>query len=307
MLEEDLAACRAILARGSKSFAFAGRALPSQMRDKAAAFYAFCRVSDDLVDAHVNPREALEQLEHRLELAFMGRPQADSVDRALAWLFESHGLPKAALDALLEGYAWDVEGRTYETISETLSYAARVASSVGVAMTVLMERRERDTLCRAADLGAAMQLTNIARDVGEDARSGRLYLPLAWLRQEHIDPARFLAEPRYSGGLAHVVRRVLGEADRLYERGIRGIAALPSDARVAIRAAAFVYRDIGRVIRARKCDSVTRRASTSGARKMVLLAEAIGVEASARVRRSSDADEPPLPETRFLVDAASGA
>ncbi len=275
------------------------------MLDKSAAFYAFCRVSDDLVDSHSNPRAALDDLRRRLDSACAGRPRSDSVDRALAWLFEVHGLPKVALDALLEGYSWDVEGRTYETLSDTLSYAARVASSVGVAMTVLMGRRERSTLSRAADLGAAMQLTNIARDVGEDARNGRLYVPLTWMRQEQVDEEKFLIEPRYSAGLGHVVRRVLTEAERLYERGISGIAALPSDTRIAIRAAALIYRDIGRVIRARKCDSVSGRAFTTGARKMVLLAEAIGEEASARIRWSSGGHEPPLSETRFLVDAAS--
>ncbi|MCX7808886.1 MAG: squalene/phytoene synthase family protein, partial [Deltaproteobacteria bacterium] len=97
---------------------------------------------------------------------FQGRPQPQPADRALAWLFCAHSLPRAPIDALLEGYRWDVEGRSYHTLSDTISYAVRVAGSVGVASTWLLGRREPELLARACELGVAMQLTNIARDVG---------------------------------------------------------------------------------------------------------------------------------------------
>ncbi len=99
------------------------------------------------------------------------------------------------LDALLEGFAWDAAGRRYDTLDDLLDYAARVAGAVGAMMAVLMGVRDPALLARACDLGVAMQLTNIARDVGEDARAGRLYLPLAWLREAGIDPDAFLADP----------------------------------------------------------------------------------------------------------------
>lgn len=301
-LERDLEACRALLARGSKSFAFASRALPARLRDPVAAFYAFCRVSDDAVDESDDARAALASLHARLDAAWAGRPGDDPVDRSLAWLAREHRLPRAPLDALLEGYLWDVEARTYEDLSGTLAYSARVASSVGVAMTALMGRRGARTLARAADLGAAMQLTNIARDVGEDARNGRLYLPRAWMREEGADPDAFLRSPRYSPALGRVVRRLLDEADVLYARAASGIADLPPDCRLAIRSASAIYRDIGRVIRARDCDSVSARAHTSAARKSLLLARSALAEASPPGARSEDG---PLPETRFLVDAAA--
>ena len=86
-------------------------------------------------------------------------------------------IPRELLDALIEGLAWDDMGRRYHDIAELRAYSARVASTVGVISTLIMGIRTSETLARAADLGVAMQLTNIARDVGEDARAGRLYLP----------------------------------------------------------------------------------------------------------------------------------
>lgn len=300
----DLDECRAILARGSRSFALASRALPPRLRDPVAAYYAFCRVSDDLVDESADPIAALASLRARVDRAARGAPDPDPVDRALAYVLAEHHVPRIAIDALLEGYLWDVERRRYSTISDTIAYSARVASSVGVAMTALMGVRERLTLSRAADLGVAMQLTNIARDVGEDARRGRVYLPAAWLREEGVDP-----EPSsiaaFSPGVGRVVRRTLDHAELLARRAEQGIPALPRDCRVAIRAAAWIYGDIGRVIRARGYDSVGGRAFTSGGRKLWLLARAAARESiGARAGAGGDG---PLPETAFLVDAAASA
>jgi phytoene synthase len=300
----DRDACRDILARGSKSFALASRALPARLRDPVAAFYAFCRVSDDLVDESADPRSALASLRGRVDRAERGAPDDDPVDRALAFVMRAHGLPRVAVDALLDGYLWDVEQRRYETCSGTIAYSARVASSVGVAMTVLMGVRDRRVLARAADLGVAMQLVNIARDVGEDARRGRVYLPLAWLREEDVDVDAFLAAPRFVPGVGAVVRRLLDHASILARRAERGIPALPSDCRVAIRAAAWIYGDIGRVIRARGYDSVSGRAFTGSARKAWLLARAAAEETIATGAILGDEDGP-LPETAFLIDAAA--
>ena len=184
---EVIRACRAILGRGSKSFAAASRLLPARLRDPVACYYAFCRVSDDAVDESSDPRAALDALRGRLDRVYAGRPDAHPADRGLAWVVASHRVPRAPLDALLDGYLWDVEGRRYRDLSGVRAYSARVAASVGVVMTLLMGRREDYVLHRAADLGVAMQLTNIARDIGEDARAGRLYLPTAWLEAEGIE------------------------------------------------------------------------------------------------------------------------
>ena len=97
-------------------------------------------------------------------------------------------IPKEYPQALIEGFLWDVEDRKYENIHELCDYAARVAGSVGAMISCLMKVGDPSVIARACELGVAMQLTNIARDVGEDAKSGRLYLPREWLREEGIDP-----------------------------------------------------------------------------------------------------------------------
>lgn len=297
--EDVLSECRAILAVGSRSFAAASRLLPARLRDPVAATYAFCRVSDDLVDESDDPRAALRELARRLDAIFAGRPEDHPADVGLAWVVDAWRVPRAPLDALLDGYRWDVEGRRYEDLPGVRAYAARVAASVGVVMTLLMGRREPAVLWRAADLGVAMQLTNIARDVGEDARRGRVYLPLEWLRAEGIDPDAFLLRPRFSDGIGVVVCRLLDHADLLYRRADAGIAALPGDCRVAIAAAALIYADIGRVIRRSGYDSVSSRAFTSGPRKVALALR--GLPASI-ARPSSDRGAPPLPEVVLLTE-----
>lgn len=297
--EAILAECRAILARGSKSFAVASRLLPPRLRDAVAAYYAFCRVSDDAVDESADPVAAIAELRRRLDAIVEGRPGDHAADVALAWVMRAHAIPRGPLDALLEGYLWDVERRRYDDLSGVRAYAARVAASVGVVMTLLMGRRDAATLHRAAELGIAMQLTNIARDVGEDARAGRLYLPLAWLREEGVDPERFLADPQPLVGVRVAVCRLLDHADALYRRAALGIPALPPDCRAAIAAAAAIYGDIGRVIRARNYDTLSSRAVTTRSRKVWLASRALG----ARFARPAREPPPPaLPEILHLVE-----
>jgi phytoene synthase len=297
----DVAECRAILRHGSKSFFAASLLLPRRVRGSVAAFYAFCRVADDAVDRGACPAAALDALHARLDRVYAGSAQDDPVDRALSWVVGRHDLPRPILGALLEGLAWDVEGRRYETLSDLRAYCARVAATVGVAMTVILGERREHVLRRACDLGVAMQLTNIARDVGEDARNGRLYLPLAWMHEAEIDPEAFVARPAFRPELGWLVRRLLAEAEPLYARADHGIRLLPRDARVAIRAARLIYADIGRAIADAGYDTVTRRAFTTGTRKAWLLSRAVPAAWSRAETPSSDQA---LPEARFLIEAA---
>jgi phytoene synthase len=299
----DLAHCHALLARGSRSFSFAARLLPARLRDPVAALYAFCRVSDDLVDESPAPRDAAAALTARLDAIYRGRPADDPVDRALAWLASDLALPRAPLDALLEGYLWDAEGRRYEDFSGVVAYSARVAASVGVAMTWLMGPRERNVLARASDLGVAMQLTNIARDVGEDARKGRIYLPLSWLDFSPDALEAWLAAPRPTPALRDATRRLLDHADVLYARSEAGIPSLPANVRLAIRAARRIYAEIGEVVRARGHDSVTGRAVTTTLSKSRLAVRAVSDELASRTSRTASHGlaEPPLAEVELLL------
>lgn len=301
-LTADLAYCRALLRRGSKSFFAASLLLPREMRAAFAAVYAFCRTADDAVDTTQADAATLRMLAARLDRVY-GAADGPLLagEYALRWAVHRHDLPRAILDALLEGFAWEVEGRQYESESALFAYSARVASCVGAAVTVIMGRRDEESLSRACDLGVAMQLTNIARDVGEDARNGRLYLPRSWMRDEGLDPDAWLADPVFTPALGRVVRRLLASADVLYARADGGVGRLPERCQPGIRAARLLYADISRLIAANGYDSVSRRAFTSPSRKAWLMLRALSASAAAPARPQP---RPPLAETRFLVEAA---
>lgn len=297
----DLAECRALLRGGSRSFHAAAVVLPQRVRDAATSLYAFCRLADDAVDLGADPRAGLQRLRERLAGAYEGRPQAFAADRAFADVIERYGIPRALPEALLEGFEWDAERRRYADLEALTSYATRVAGTVGGMMTMLMGVREPTVVARACDLGIAMQFTNIARDVGEDARNGRLYLPLDWLRDVGIDPEAWLARPLHSPALASVVQRLLVAADELYARADGGIAQLPAACRPGMQAARRLYAEIGREVERRGLDSVATRATVARLRKARTLAAAFRASLSP-VPLALDA---PLPAARFLVDAVA--
>lgn len=300
----DLAACREAIRVGSRSFHAASLLLPDRTRAGAYAIYAFCRLSDDSVDLDRGGLNAVRALRRRLDAVYAGAPEDSAVDRALAGAVETFALPRPPFEALLEGLAWDAEGRTCETFADLLAYAARVAGSVGAMMAALMGAREATLVARACDLGVAMQLTNVARDVGEDARAGRLYLPKAWLREAGIDAERLLARPSFTPELGGVIARVLGEAETLYARADAGIGALAPAFRPAIGAARLLYAEIGAELTRRGGDSVSLRSVVPAPRKLLLLAEAY---ARRWCRATAGRDAPALAETQFLVDAVAGA
>lgn len=297
----DVAECRRVLACNSRTFHAASLLLPRAVRDPACVLYGFCRIADDLVDVEGGRFDAIAKLQHRIARACEGRPAPVAADRALAVIVRRHGIPRAVLEALVDGLRWDAEGRRYETLDALLDYAARVAGTVGVMMSLLMGARSRAALARAADLGTAMQLTNIARDIGEDARMGRVYLPLAWLREAGIDPDAFLADPAPSPALASVVARLLAVADALYARVDAGVALLPLGCRPGINAARRLYAEIGREVERAGHDAVTRRAVVPGRRKARLLLQAT----LALWPDRAAAEAPVLPSNAMLVDAAA--
>ena len=297
----DLAACRAALRHGSRTFLAASHLLPPAVRDGATALYAFCRDADDAIDLGTDPAAAHARLLLRLDAIYGGRPEDNAVDRAFARIAVRYAIPRELPEALIEGFRWDATGRTYETISDLLAYASRVAGSVGVMMALLMERRAAPVLARAAELGMAMQLTNVARDVGEDARIGRLYLPRQWLRETGVDPETWLAQPAFTPQMAAVVARLLDDAEQLYGRAEQGIAALPAACRPGIRAARTLYAAIGDEVARRGYDSVSTRAVVPGTAKLARLARMAVVKLPADARRDAVA----LAEARHLVDAAA--
>lgn len=304
--ESDHQACAALIKTGSKSFYKASLLLPSDIRRKAYALYAFCRLSDDAVDegpedGSLESHSAVASLQNRLQRLYAGHPTDHPADRALADVVRQTGMPIDLPMALLEGLAWDAEERIYETLSDVTDYGMRVAGAVGAMMAVIMGERDRVSLARACDLGVAMQFTNICRDVGEDARNGRLYLPRQWLRDAGIDPEAFLADPQFTPALASVIERLLTEADRLYKQAGAGIAMLPSGCRPGIWAARLLYDEIGQELRRRKLDSISQRTVVSKGKQLRLLGVAYAAAAFPWPRDGG----PEMPESEFVLEAVA--
>jgi len=307
MLADDLAACRASLAANSKTFHAASLLLPARVCAPACVLYGFCRLADDTVDVEGGRMDAVAHLRARLDRVYAGQPQAVPADRALAAVVVAHHIPRELPEFLIEGLAWDVEGRSYDSLDDLQGYAARVAGAVGAMMSLLMGARSAAALARACDLGVAMQLSNIARDVAEDARMGRLYLPRRWMRDAGIDPDAWLQAPRFDEALASVVQRLLAAADALYARAGAGVSELPLDCRPGINAARFLYAAIGHRVGQRLnqegAASLRQRAVVPGWHKARLLLRA----ALALWPDASRLNEPPLPVHRSLLDAVAAS
>jgi len=303
----DFAACRAALRNGSRSFFLASMLLPRAVREPACALYAFCRLADDAIDQQHGGAAAVALLRARLDGIYAGGCDGCTtlhpVDRALAEVVAHHRIPRELLDALIEGFEWDAQARRYEDFAALEAYAVRVAGTVGAMMAILMGVRDAAVIARACDLGVAMQLTNIARDVGEDARNGRLYLPLSWLREAGLDPERWLAAPQFNPQLASVVARLLRTAGQLYARADAGIVALPANCQTGIRAARLFYAAIGCEVERAGFDSLSRRAVVSTAHKLTLLLRAF----AAPMWLTNKASAPSIAASEYLVDAVSQA
>ena len=304
MREDDLELCRETIRTGSYSFHAASRLLPQRVRDPALVLYAFCRVSDDAVDLGHDKARAVLRLRDRLDQVYAGRPKDQPIDRAFADVVDRFEMPRALPEALLEGLAWDGVGRRYNTLSDIRAYSARVAAAVGAMMCVLMGAREKDALARACDLGVAMQLTNISRDVGEDALAGRLYLPLDWFAELGLDPDAWLQEPTANEPIRIMVARLLAEADRLYHRSEAGISRLPLSVRTGIYAARYIYAAIGRDVAKHRFDSVSRRAFTTSAQKVSWVGlSSLKVAGTLVSFQSPVLHAAPLDEVSYLVRA----
>ncbi len=293
-------ACFSIIKNGSKSFHFASLILPRDMRMAAASLYAFCRVSDDIIDDPRATLSAVHRLKDRIDAAYAGRPNNHIADRAFAEVVRVYNIPKSVPLSMIEGFEWDLNGKQYQNIGQVIDYSARVAGTVGIMMSLVMQRRSQRTLARACDLGVAMQLINIARDVGEDAHNGRVYLPQTWLNEVGLDQASLLENPQFSPALGQVIERLLDTADRIYQRALTGMGDLPSGCRPGIRAAGMVYAGIGTQIRANGFNSIDQRAYTSRSKKVSLLLQALVPP----ITQSTCDESPALKEVTYLVDAA---
>ncbi|WP_182086748.1 phytoene/squalene synthase family protein [Aureimonas sp. ME7] len=307
MRQPDLAAYSAAsIARGSKSFAAAARLFDAPTRESVTMLYAWCRHCDDVVDGQDAGSavrsddgrpvaERIAGLRRDTALAFDGRPDGlHPAFAALAAVIARHAIPRHDADEHLAGFAMDGEDRAYETLDELMLYCWRVAGVVGVMMARIMGVRDEAVLDRASDLGLAFQLTNIARDVVDDARAGRIYLPREWLRDEGLAPGD-LADPARNAAVFRLQRRLVLAAEPYYASARIGVASLPPRSAWAVGTALDVYRRIGSKLVTRGAEGVGTRVSTSKGEKIAAIAKGAGMAAW---RRKGGEPRSPLLWTR---------
>lgn len=301
-MDPVVANAKTIIEQGSKSFAAAAKLFDPATREKAFMLYAWCRHCDDEIDGQelgfgqaspepAEQRRILGVLIDATESAMAGSATDDPVFAAFQRVYTECDIPRRYPLDLLQGFAMDVDDFRYETFDHTLLYCYHVAGVVGAMMATIMGVRDPETLNRAVDLGIAFQLTNIARDVMEDAADGRVYLPAIWLRDAGAptDPALF---PGHEAEVFSVVSRMLKEAERYYASSLFGISRLPFRCAWAIAAARSVYGAIGHVVMSRGADAWQQRAGLSSGQKLVRLFSslftAIGAKSLGRVRTAPE-------------------
>ena len=261
----------AVLARCGRSFRLAGRLLPGDTLQDAAALYAFCRLVDDLADESNDPVAAGIELE-ALRRAVITGDQTHRLAQPFLALQTSHGLAATSAATLIDTVMRDLQPVQLADEAALLDYAYGAAGTVGEMMCAILGVRTAQALPHAIDLGMAMQLTNIARDVMEDAGRGRIYLPASWLPDD-MTAANLGARAE---AVFPAVRRVLDCADARYRSGGRGVAHLPPRVRPAIRAASRLYEEIGlRILRQGPAYLSAGRCVVPRGRKLVLLASCL--------------------------------
>ena len=278
----DSAGWEGLMAEHGRTFRFASRLFPARQRERVTGVYAWCRYTDDLVDrSHVPAGIRSARLDAWLELsrrAYDGERTGHPLADAVMGEMRTARVPFGYAEELIEGMRMDLRGTTYGTMNELFRYTYRVASVVGLWVTELFDIRDPWLLERAAALGHAMQLTNILRDVGEDLRAGRVYLPTTWLTARALTRGS-LVEMMEAGTVtedyAALVEDVMAVADREYDHAIPAIRGLPAFYRRPVAVAAEVYRGIHDRIRDNGYDNLTRRAHTTARHKVGLGARAL--------------------------------
>jgi len=266
--------CEEVTRRNSRSFHFSSGLLPPGKRQAVRTLYAFCRLSDNIVD-----EESSDSISTRLAHLEVWRqatcrpPEEQEHPVLLAWaeVRRRYAIPIRYSEELLDGMRMDLEQNRYPSFDQLWRYCYSVASTVGInSMYIVGFDDCVDTFQRAEELGVALQMTNILRDVGEDWRRGRVYLPQEDLQRfgyTEKDLAQSVIDERYRALMDFEIQRVYD----LYERAWPGIARLHPDGRLAIATAAEVYRGILHKLLAQGYDNFHQRACLNSWEKAALL------------------------------------
>jgi len=273
-------------AHNGKSFHFASRFMPASERARIGALYSYCRLTDDLVDeaGDATPAEVHARLDDwllRSRQAYAGESSGNAVvDRVMTDMRET-GVSFQYADDLIAGMRMDIDPAEFRDLKDLRVYTYRVAGVIGVWLTELYGIDDPWMLDRAATLGHAMQLTNIVRDVGDDWRRGRVYLPTSLMRSYGL--TRDDLGAMYRGGAGSVtfayravMEALMTTADVYYESAFEAMPFLPATFRRSVAIAAEVYRGIHGEVRRVGYDTISRRAHTTLGQKMLLGARGLG-------------------------------
>lgn len=250
--DEIVESAREAIENGSKSFRAASRLFDRDTREKARLLYCWCRHCDDVADGQTygfgnGVRGNVAVLRGKTHQAIVGQAPTELPFQALSLLLSECPIPERFLEDHLRGFALDEAGWQPVTQEDLILYCYYVAGAVGCMMAVLMgvPADDEDTLERAADLGIAFQLSNIARDVRDDLEAGRCYLPLDWMADFSVT-RETLFDPANEFALTSIVKRLV-DSVQVYEDSARlGVDKLPFRSRLAVLSALRIYGAIGR-------------------------------------------------------------
>jgi phytoene synthase len=260
--------CDAITAQHSKSFHLASGLLPEAKRHAVRALYAFCRTVDDIVDDADGEERSARLDEWRRISSTASAPVGNPVAQAWVDALRRYHIPAHYAVQLVDGVARDLLGARYETFDDLSTYCYAVASTVGLMAMYIVGFRSKEAVPYAIKLGVALQMTNILRDVGEDFRNGRLYLPSAELQSFSLSESD-LAAGRVTERWREFMRFQIDRTRQLYAEARPGIRLLDRDGRLAIGAASDIYRGILDAIERNDYNVFSRRASLGAWQKLI--------------------------------------
>ena len=267
--------CRQVTQRASKTFYWGSIFLPPPKRQAIWAIYALCRVVDDIVDEATDavvprvghlagstaPQRALNDWRNALERLYQGGScDEDPIQRAWSDMLAHYPIPLTPILELLDGVEMDMSTNRYRTFDELYVYCYRVAGTVGLLTSAIFGYQDESALQHAVDLGVAMQLINILRDIGEDARRNRIYLPLDEMTRFGYTEDD-LMRGVINDSFRELMRFQMARADDYYQRSQPGILLLSADCRLAVRLSGTLYRLILDHIHLNNYNVFTKRAS----------------------------------------------
>lgn len=269
------ASSRTVLAAHGKSFSWAAFWLGRTARDEGSIVYAFCRAADDAVDEAASLESARREIRYLRSMLRGDEPPSPLVVAYRA-ILEKHATGLRPAEQLLDGIESDLAAVRMEDDLDLIRYCYRVAGTVGLMMCGVLGAQHPNAAKHAVDLGIAMQLTNICRDVLEDAERGRVYLPrdrllAVGVRSEELLDAQARECPRVRAGIRQVVSDLLVLADRFYADAALGYRYLPARGRLAAMVAGRLYRAIGHRLRQRGSDPLSGRVFIGALSKAMLL------------------------------------